>query len=369
MKNKVIKEPKSGLFFIDVFGDEAFQKVSDVQKVETETLLRYKMVAFNDKSATNQRFMALIDKMIYEQHEKDKRITKKVKLELIGFNDVYVKEQGGGANKGILGSMVGKFGMVGIEGNGGKETLGILGIVRMVGNVGSVGICGCGSVGIMGICGCGSVRICGYSNMRIVGIVVVILVTECTGRNLTEGVDWAAERLNAISERLSKRLHEGLFQMFCKSLVVLSYIVENLGTCKGSRTKGTAKASGSLGASGSCVKRLSLSICTDLSAKAFSHVNFDEYIRVALSEGLLIAGKEYMVFIENLYGWVVGFDEVLVVESNTTKINSLKRWFSFEKNSAVSELSEASTCILKELRKVVELERMKMSILNSRCSS
>ncbi|GKA69081.1 mutator type transposase [Tanacetum coccineum] len=55
VKNKVIEEPEYGLFFIDVFGDEALQRVSDVQKVKTETLLRYKMVAFNDISTTNQR--------------------------------------------------------------------------------------------------------------------------------------------------------------------------------------------------------------------------------------------------------------------------------------------------------------------------
>ncbi|GKG23093.1 hypothetical protein Tco_0388396, partial [Tanacetum coccineum] len=88
VKNKVIEEPEYGLFFIDVFGDEALQRVSDVQKVKTETLLRYKMVAFNDISTTNQRFMLLMYKMIHEQHEKDKLITKKFKLELMGFNDV-----------------------------------------------------------------------------------------------------------------------------------------------------------------------------------------------------------------------------------------------------------------------------------------
>ncbi|GJU55080.1 hypothetical protein Tco_1228794 [Tanacetum coccineum] len=78
--------------------------------------------------------------------------------------------EGGGANKGILGNVVRKFRMVGIEGNGGKETLGILGIVGLVGNLGSVGICGCGSVRIMGICGCRSVRIYSCDNVGIVGI-------------------------------------------------------------------------------------------------------------------------------------------------------------------------------------------------------
>ncbi|GKA28690.1 hypothetical protein Tco_0714935 [Tanacetum coccineum] len=141
----------------------------------------------------------------------------------------------------------------------------------------------------------------------------------------------------------------------------LSNIFKNLGTCKGSGTKLSVEASGSLGASGSSVNRLSLFVCIDMvtsrktmvkrwmfkDVKAFLHVNFDEYICVALSEGILIAGKEDLTCVETLYEWVVGFDEVLVAESNMTKINKLKRWFSLEKNFLMSELSEASTCLLK----------------------
>ncbi|GKD75953.1 hypothetical protein Tco_1334235 [Tanacetum coccineum] len=37
-------EPKHGLFFIDVFGDSSFQRVGDIEKVETEILLGYKMM-------------------------------------------------------------------------------------------------------------------------------------------------------------------------------------------------------------------------------------------------------------------------------------------------------------------------------------
>ncbi|GJS81068.1 hypothetical protein Tco_0747609 [Tanacetum coccineum] len=98
------------------------------------------------------------------------------------------------------------------------------------------------------------------------------------------------------------------------------------------RTEGRFKDSGSFGTSGSSVDRLSISV-TDLvtsrkakvkrwmikGVKAFSYVNFDEYICVALSEGLLIAGK----------------------------ISKLKRWFSLEKNYAMSKLGEASTYLLK----------------------
>ncbi|GJS40330.1 reverse transcriptase domain-containing protein [Tanacetum coccineum] len=62
---------------------------------------------------------------------------------------------------------------------------------------------------------------------------------------------------------------------------------------------------------------------------------------------LLIVRKEDLTCVETLHGWVVGFDEVLVAESNMTKISKLKRWFSLEKNSTMSELGEASTCLLK----------------------
>nr|GEZ50735.1 hypothetical protein [Tanacetum cinerariifolium] len=51
--------------------------------------------------------------------------------------------------------------------------------------------------------------------------------------------------------------------------------------------------------------------------------------------------------VETLYRWVVGFDEVLVAESNMTKISKLKRWFPLEKNFAMSERGEASTFLLK----------------------
>ncbi|KAJ9562746.1 hypothetical protein OSB04_007906 [Centaurea solstitialis] len=96
-------------------------------------------------------------------------------LAAIHLSMVYFLE-GGGAKKGIFGRVVGRFGMVGIEGNGGKETLGILGSVGMVGicgcgSVGKVGICGCGSDGMVGICGCGSVGMVGIWGCGSVGMV------------------------------------------------------------------------------------------------------------------------------------------------------------------------------------------------------
>ncbi|GKD57266.1 hypothetical protein Tco_1290653 [Tanacetum coccineum] len=38
VNNMVIKEPEYGMFFIDVFGDEAFQRMSDINKVGVEAL-------------------------------------------------------------------------------------------------------------------------------------------------------------------------------------------------------------------------------------------------------------------------------------------------------------------------------------------
>ncbi|GKA02883.1 hypothetical protein Tco_0675664 [Tanacetum coccineum] len=74
VKNKVIEEPEFGLLFIDVFRDEAFhrerQRVSDVQKVKTATVLGYKMVAFYDKTLANLKFVTLMDNMISERPDK-----------------------------------------------------------------------------------------------------------------------------------------------------------------------------------------------------------------------------------------------------------------------------------------------------------
>nr|GEY68454.1 copia protein [Tanacetum cinerariifolium] len=45
VNNMVIKEPEYGMYFIDVFGDEAFQRMSDIHKVDVYTLLSYLVMA------------------------------------------------------------------------------------------------------------------------------------------------------------------------------------------------------------------------------------------------------------------------------------------------------------------------------------
>ncbi|KAL4554613.1 hypothetical protein LXL04_037210 [Taraxacum kok-saghyz] len=111
------------------------------------------------------------DDIIAKQTNQDQsKLQSSITTFFFSYNSIVYFLEGGGAKKGILGRVVGKFGIVGIEGNGGKETLGMLGMVGICncGSVGIVGICGCGNVGMAGICGCGSVGmlgICGCGNV------------------------------------------------------------------------------------------------------------------------------------------------------------------------------------------------------------
>ena len=69
--------------------------------------------------------------------------------------------EGGGENKGILGIVVRRLGIVGIEGNENLGMLARVGMVEIFGFGGDVmeGLCGCGSDGMVGMCGCGNVGI------------------------------------------------------------------------------------------------------------------------------------------------------------------------------------------------------------------
>nr|GEV36488.1 hypothetical protein [Tanacetum cinerariifolium] len=55
VNNLVIERPKNGIFFIDVFGDEAFQRMSDIQKVDVDSFLSYLVMASNSSTPANQR--------------------------------------------------------------------------------------------------------------------------------------------------------------------------------------------------------------------------------------------------------------------------------------------------------------------------
>nr|GEW17319.1 hypothetical protein [Tanacetum cinerariifolium] len=59
------------------------ERVSDIEKVETKTLLDYKIIALNVKSLENQRFIVLMNKTTDKCHDKEKLTSKKVKLEAL----------------------------------------------------------------------------------------------------------------------------------------------------------------------------------------------------------------------------------------------------------------------------------------------
>nr|GEX39135.1 hypothetical protein [Tanacetum cinerariifolium] len=56
MNNKVIETPEHEIFFIDVFGDQTFQRINNIHKVEFESLLGYLVMARIVNTLENQRF-------------------------------------------------------------------------------------------------------------------------------------------------------------------------------------------------------------------------------------------------------------------------------------------------------------------------
>ncbi|GJV29054.1 hypothetical protein Tco_1385502 [Tanacetum coccineum] len=73
VNNLVIEQPENGIFFIDVFGDEAFQRISDIQKVDVDILLSYLVMALKSSSTpTNQRLCAALRSLIDIHPDKEK---------------------------------------------------------------------------------------------------------------------------------------------------------------------------------------------------------------------------------------------------------------------------------------------------------
>nr|GEW93474.1 hypothetical protein [Tanacetum cinerariifolium] len=60
VNNKVIEYPEQGIFFIDVFGDQAFQRISDIHKEDVDSLLSYLVMATNINTPENQRFCVVM---------------------------------------------------------------------------------------------------------------------------------------------------------------------------------------------------------------------------------------------------------------------------------------------------------------------
>ncbi|GJR39863.1 hypothetical protein Tco_1215547 [Tanacetum coccineum] len=86
VNNLVIEYLENGIFFIDVFGDEDFQRINDIHKVDVETLLTYLVMGSNISTPANQRFCTSLRSLIDSHPKKEKLKSKKVKLEAIGYS-------------------------------------------------------------------------------------------------------------------------------------------------------------------------------------------------------------------------------------------------------------------------------------------
>ncbi|GJR22398.1 hypothetical protein Tco_0970925 [Tanacetum coccineum] len=86
VNHMVIEEPEYEIFFIDVFGDQAFQRWDDIHKVGIESLVSYLVMASMVKTEENARFSLKLRKMIADHPDQDKLKSKKVKLEALGYH-------------------------------------------------------------------------------------------------------------------------------------------------------------------------------------------------------------------------------------------------------------------------------------------
>nr|GEX12434.1 hypothetical protein [Tanacetum cinerariifolium] len=80
-----IPEPEYGIFFRDEFGDQAFQRWSNIDKVGMEALMSYLVAASMVKSPENARFSMKLRKLIVEHPDQEKLKSKKVTLEALGY--------------------------------------------------------------------------------------------------------------------------------------------------------------------------------------------------------------------------------------------------------------------------------------------
>ncbi|GKC08933.1 hypothetical protein Tco_1000543 [Tanacetum coccineum] len=83
VNNMVIEEPEYGIFFTDEFGDQAFQRWSDIDKVGMEALVSYLIAASMGQSPENARFSMKLKNLIAEHPDQEKLKSKKVKLEAL----------------------------------------------------------------------------------------------------------------------------------------------------------------------------------------------------------------------------------------------------------------------------------------------
>ncbi|GJT79699.1 hypothetical protein Tco_1054041 [Tanacetum coccineum] len=81
----VIEEPEYGIFFTDEFGDQVFQRWSDIDKVGMEALVSYLLAASMVQSPENARFSMKLKKLIAEHPDREKLKSKKVMLKALGY--------------------------------------------------------------------------------------------------------------------------------------------------------------------------------------------------------------------------------------------------------------------------------------------
>ncbi|GJZ93598.1 hypothetical protein Tco_0665801 [Tanacetum coccineum] len=85
VNNIDIEEPEYEIFFIDVFGDECFQRWSDINKVGVETLISYLVTTLNISTSKNERFYQKLKELIAKHPDQEKLQSKRVKLEYVGY--------------------------------------------------------------------------------------------------------------------------------------------------------------------------------------------------------------------------------------------------------------------------------------------
>ncbi|GJW27776.1 hypothetical protein Tco_0044651, partial [Tanacetum coccineum] len=85
VNNMVIEEPEYGIFFTDVFGDQAFQRWNDIHQVGVDSMVSYLVMASMIKTPENARFCLKLKKLIAKHPDQKKLKSKKVKLEALGY--------------------------------------------------------------------------------------------------------------------------------------------------------------------------------------------------------------------------------------------------------------------------------------------
>ena len=85
MNNKVIEAPERGLRFTDEYGNPAFQRLFDIDKVGIQATVLYLMLASPVKCAKNMRFCLDMKAKIEEHPGKHLLRSKKTKLEALYY--------------------------------------------------------------------------------------------------------------------------------------------------------------------------------------------------------------------------------------------------------------------------------------------